>query len=102
MTPSHVRREGRNAFCPTLTAKYMNPYPKGHHHYQDFIDGWNEAEKQYKKEQAELDDSLIPTLIRKFNRENNYEYDDIDSIIRDGFEGKILILLIEYLNEKNT
>jgi hypothetical protein len=53
MTPSHVRRKGRNAYDPDTKVEDMNPYPKGHHHYQDFIDGWKEQEQIEKRAKAE-------------------------------------------------
>ena len=54
-TPSKRRRKGRELFCPGEDPKDHCPYSPDSWGYEwkleDFIDGWNEAEKQYNEEQ---------------------------------------------------
>ena len=59
-TPSNRRREGRNAFDPTLdpesTCRYKDPGKK-----EDWMDGWNKAKNDCEMEQlvAEAEDELF-------------------------------------------
>jgi hypothetical protein len=43
-SPSRYRREGRNAFIRGDDPRARNPY-KGSSHWQDWLDGWIEAER---------------------------------------------------------
>ena len=51
-TPSHRRRDGRNAFDPNTLPSTVNPYIPyksfgGKGHSDDWMEGWNEEEKEY-------------------------------------------------------
>jgi len=52
-TPSHRRRKGRDVFVPGENPIDYNPYKPGswdyEYHFGDFLDGWNEAEEEWKR-----------------------------------------------------
>lgn len=60
-TPSNRRRKGRNDFDPNTDPMDVQPYnPKSWYyesHLQDWLDGWEQAEKEYEVVLAELEDT---------------------------------------------
>ena len=52
-TPSHRRRKGRDAFIPGDDPRDHCPYISGNWfadiYYDDFLDGWKEAEEEYNR-----------------------------------------------------
>jgi hypothetical protein len=52
-TPSQRRRQGREAFQPDSDPLDFQPYKKGEfayaHYLGDWLEGWHEAEVEYKK-----------------------------------------------------
>ena len=61
-TPSKRRRKGREAFCPGGNPMDFQPYKVGSWGYdfylKDFLDGWEEAEKQYNIDSEEYDEEF--------------------------------------------
>ena len=55
MSPSRRRREGREAFDPQTDPYDINPYTEGSlsGSYDDWMQGWISAAKDYEVEQAE-------------------------------------------------
>jgi len=47
-TPSHRRRKGRDAFVPYEDPRKYNSYIRNVD-YDDFLDGWKEAEEEWKR-----------------------------------------------------
>jgi len=77
-SPSKRRRKGREAFTPNTNPMELQPYKEGTWNYtchlQDWLDGWDEAEKQ----------ANTPTPIKKCLGNVDYLGDGVYSIY-DGF-----------------
>ncbi len=54
MSPSQVRRKGREAFDPQTDPHDINPYVERSFscNFDDWMDGWAEAAKDYEAEQS--------------------------------------------------
>jgi len=77
-TPSHRRREGREAFEPGLDPTAFCPY-RGRHwdaqasYRQDWLDGWNEAKEAYEKTLPPIRTSgeIIERLVSRLDEMEN-------------------------------
>jgi hypothetical protein len=79
-SPSHYRREGRNAFCRGVNPADLNPYKAtgfGAWRGEDWLEGWAEAridddralkEERARQEQADLEDfDKVQEFARLYN-----------------------------------
>lgn len=59
MTPSQIRRKGKQAFDPNTLPSDICPYKHDTWNYHDWMDGWQEEAQQYKNKQQEAEKNKV-------------------------------------------